>query len=73
MTRVPMIVACLVCGQPLDALLAGGLHAGVGVMAGVALVVLAVIGAYAAIQSATAIAAFWIWGRVLDRGRSSVR
>lgn len=44
MTRVPMIVACLVCGQPLDALLTGGLHAGVGVMAGVALVVLAVIG-----------------------------
>lgn len=31
------------------------------------------IGAYAALQSATAIAAFWIWGRVLDRGRSSVR
>ncbi len=31
------------------------------------------IGAYAAIQSATAIIAFWIWGRVLDRGRSSVR
>lgn len=31
------------------------------------------IGAYAAIQSATAIVAFWIWGRVLDRGRSSVR
>lgn len=31
------------------------------------------IGAYAAIQSATAIAAFYIWGKVLDRGRSSVR
>lgn len=31
------------------------------------------IGAYAATQSATAIIAFWIWGRVLDRGRSSVR
>lgn len=31
------------------------------------------IGAYAAIQSATAIAAFYIWGKLLDRGRSSVR
>ena len=30
------------------------------------------IGAYAAVQSATAIVAFWVWGRVLDRGRSSV-
>jgi len=40
----PMIIACFVCGQPLDALLTGGLQAGVGVMAGVALVVMAVIG-----------------------------
>ncbi len=30
------------------------------------------IGAYAAVQSATAIVAYWVWGRVLDRGRSSV-
>ena len=30
------------------------------------------IGAYAAVQSATAIIAYWVWGRVLDRGRSSV-
>jgi len=44
MTAVPLVVACFVCGQPLDALLTGGLQAGVGVMAGVALVVLAVIG-----------------------------
>ncbi|MGE0361295.1 MAG: hypothetical protein AB7H93_07405 [Vicinamibacterales bacterium] len=41
---MPTIVACLVCGPPLDALLTGGLHAGVGVMAAVACVVLAVIG-----------------------------
>jgi hypothetical protein len=37
------IVACLVCGQPLDALLTGGLHAGVAVMAVVAAVVIAAI------------------------------
>lgn len=30
------------------------------------------IGAYAAVQGATAIVAYWVWGRVLDRGRSSV-
>jgi MFS family permease len=30
------------------------------------------IGAYAAVQAATAIVAFWVWGRLLDRGRSSV-
>lgn len=30
------------------------------------------IGAYAAVQAATAIAAYWVWGRVLDRGRSAV-
>lgn len=30
------------------------------------------IGAYAAVQGATAIVAYWVWGRVLDRGRSAV-
>ncbi len=37
------VLACLVCAPPLDALLTGGLHAGVGVMAVVALVVLGLI------------------------------
>lgn len=30
------------------------------------------LGAFAAVQSATAIIAYWVWGRVLDRGRTSV-
>ena len=33
-------VACLACARPIDALLTGGLHAGVAVMAVVALVVI---------------------------------
>ncbi|MGD9903473.1 MAG: hypothetical protein AB7U83_08375 [Vicinamibacterales bacterium] len=40
----PLIVACLVCGRPLDALLTSGLHAGVLVMVAVALGVVAAIG-----------------------------
>jgi hypothetical protein len=38
------VVACMVCAQPLDALLTGGLHAGVLVMALVALGVIAAQG-----------------------------
>ena len=38
------VLACLVCAQPLDALLTGGLHAGVAVMALVAVLVVAAIG-----------------------------
>lgn len=30
------------------------------------------IGIFAALQSVTAVVAYWMWGRVLDRGRSSV-
>jgi hypothetical protein len=41
---VTPVLACLVCGQPLDALLTGGLHAGVAVMALVAVLVVAAIG-----------------------------
>ena len=41
---VTPVVACLVCGQPLDALLTSGLHAGVAVMALVAVLVVAAIG-----------------------------
>ena len=37
------VLACLVCGQPLDALLTGGLHAGVAVMALVAAAIVAAI------------------------------
>jgi hypothetical protein len=38
------VVACMVCAQPLDALLTDGLHAGVLVMALVALGVIAALG-----------------------------
>ena len=38
------VVACMVCAQPLDALLTNGLHAGVLVMALVALGVIAALG-----------------------------
>ena len=38
------VLACLVCAQPLDSLLTGGLHAGVAVMALVAVLVVAAIG-----------------------------
>ncbi len=34
------LVACLTCARPIDSLLTGGLHAGVAVMAVVALVVI---------------------------------
>lgn len=37
-----MVVACVVCARPLDSLLTGGLHAGVAVMA---LLAIAVVGA----------------------------
>ena len=40
---VPMVIACLVCGRPINALLTGGLHAGVAVMAVVAVAVVAMI------------------------------
>ena len=36
-------LACVVCARPFDSLLTGGLHAGVAVMAGVALVVVAAL------------------------------
>jgi uncharacterized membrane protein len=38
-----MVIACMVCAQPLDALLTSGLHAGVAVMAAVAVGVMAVL------------------------------
>lgn len=38
-----VVVACMVCARPLDALLTSGLHAGVLVMALVALGVIAVL------------------------------
>lgn len=38
------VVACMVCAQPLDTLLTNGLHAGVLVMALVALGVIAALG-----------------------------
>ncbi len=34
------LVACLACARPIDSLLTGGLHAGVAVMAVVALIVI---------------------------------
>lgn len=34
------LLACLVCARPLDSLLTGGLHAGVAVMAVIAVVVI---------------------------------
>ncbi len=37
------IFACVVCARPFDSLLTGGLHAGVAVMAVVALVVVAAL------------------------------
>lgn len=37
------LLACVVCARPFDSLLTGGLHAGVAVMAGVALVVVAAL------------------------------
>lgn len=40
---MPTVFACLVCGRPIDALLTGGLHAGVAVMAVVAVTVVAMI------------------------------
>ncbi len=38
------LVACIVCARPLDSLLTSGLHAGVAVMAAVAIVVVAALG-----------------------------
>lgn len=38
-----MVIACMVCARPLDALLTSGLHAGVAVMAAVAVGVMAVL------------------------------
>ncbi len=38
-----MVLACLVCGRPIDALLTGGLHAGVAVMAVVTVAVVAAV------------------------------
>lgn len=40
---MPVVLACLVCGRPIDALLTGGLHAGVAVMAVVAVAVVAAV------------------------------
>jgi hypothetical protein len=37
------LIACMVCAQPVDALLASGLHAGVAVMAAVAIGVMAAL------------------------------
>lgn len=37
------VLACVVCARPIDSLLTGGLHAGVAVMAVVALVVVAAL------------------------------
>lgn len=37
------ILACVVCARPFDSLLTSGLHAGVAVMAAVALVVVAAL------------------------------
>jgi hypothetical protein len=38
-----VVIACMVCARPLDALLTSGLHAGVAVMAAVAVGVMAVL------------------------------
>jgi hypothetical protein len=38
------LVACAVCGRPLDSLLTSGLHAGVLVLGGVAVLVIGAIG-----------------------------
>jgi hypothetical protein len=38
------VLACIVCARPLDALLTSGLHAGVLVLAAVAVVVVGAIG-----------------------------
>jgi hypothetical protein len=40
----PPLVACAVCARPLDSLLTSGLHAGVLVLAVVAIVVIGAIG-----------------------------
>jgi hypothetical protein len=42
---MPGVLACIVCARPLDALLTGGLHAGVAVLALTAIVVLAAVAA----------------------------
>ena len=39
-----LLVACAICGRPLDSLLANGLQAGVLVLAAVALLVIGAIG-----------------------------
>lgn len=39
-----MVVACLVCARPLDSPLTGGLHAGVAVLAVLAVIVVSAIG-----------------------------
>jgi hypothetical protein len=38
-----VVIACMVCARPLDALLTSGLHAGVAVMAAVAVGVMMVL------------------------------
>ena len=39
-----LLVACAVCGRPLDSLLTSGLHAGVLVLGGIAVLVIGAIG-----------------------------
>lgn len=52
------IVACVVCARPFDSLLTNGLHAGVAVMALVAVVVIAALvrGALAVVREDAALA-----------------
>lgn len=38
-----LLIACVVCARPLDSLLTSGLHAGVAVMAALAIVVVAAL------------------------------
>lgn len=52
------VVACVVCARPFDSLLTSGLHAGVALMAVVAMVVVALIvrGALAIVRQDAALA-----------------